>query len=86
MSGNTLTRLLEWNDSWDKKLSEYIIAEDYPKVVGNHFKVGLGLLTTMKNTIKNHPEVKSQLKEKFEFLKSKLIVINEARKSIDTLK
>jgi len=86
MSGNTLTRLLEWYDSWNKKLSEYIIAENYSKIVDIHFKTGLGLLASMRGAMKNHPDLTNELKGRFGVLRSKLIVINDVRKSIDTLK
>jgi hypothetical protein len=86
MGEQTFNRLLEWYDTWNKKLSESVVAEDYCKVVTTQFKTGLGLLTSMKTVMRNHPEYKPQLKEKFETVKSKLIVINNVRKSIDTIK
>lgn len=86
MGEQTFNRLLEWYDTWNKKLSDLVAAEDYGKIVDLHFKTGLGLLNAMRNVMKNHPEHKEELKEKFETVKSKLIVINNARKSIDTIK
>ena len=86
MGDQTFTRLLEWYNTWNKKLSDLVAAEDYSKIIDLHFKTGLGLLNAMRNVMKNHPEHKEELKEKFEVIKSKLIVINNARKSIDTIK
>lgn len=86
MGEQTFNRLLTWYDTWNRKLGEFVVAEDYCKIVDSHFKTGLGLLNSMKNIMKNHPEHKEELKDKFETLKSKLIVINNTRKSIDTLK
>jgi hypothetical protein len=86
MGQDTLGRLLQWYDTWTSKLAEYVAANDYSKIIDIHFKNGIGLLSSIKNTIKNNPELESELKEKFEILKSQLIVINNSRKLIDTLK
>ena len=86
MGDQTFTRLLEWYNTWNKKLSDLVAAEDYSKIIDLHFKTGLGLLNAMRNVMKNHPEYRNELREKFEVIKSKLIVINNARKSIDTIK
>lgn len=82
----TLTRILEWHNSWENKLKTYLENEDYSKIIDIHFKGGAMLLSTMAKFLKTHPDSISQLKEKINLLRDKLILIQDARKSIDTLK
>lgn len=86
MGDQTLTRLLSWYDTWNKKLGEYIIAEDFAKIIDSHFKSGLALFSSIKRVMKTSPETKEVLTEKLETLRSKLLTINKSRKSIESLK
>jgi len=85
MSEETLTKLLNWYDRWNNKLSELVINQNYAEIIDSHFKVGLGLLSSMKSRMKD-PDNKKLLTEKFEILRSKLVIINNARKSFDAMK
>lgn len=82
---NTLIKLLRWYDSWENKLNEYVTNKDYAKIIDIHFKTGLGLFSAMKKILKSHPEYKQELKEKYELLHNKLIIINNARKTFDNI-
>lgn len=81
---NNLTRILEWYETWNNKVTNLIVEGEYDKVIGVQFKVGMGLLNAMKVYLKTQKN--TDIKEKFETLKNKLIVINNSRKLIDTLK
>jgi hypothetical protein len=86
MSENSIARLLEWYKSWDSKLTQSITDGDYAKVIDTHFKNGVYLLSALKNAAKNSSELRETLKEEIEIVRTKVIVIYEARKSIDTIK
>lgn len=83
---NSIVRLLEWYQSWDTKISQSIAEGDYAKVIDTHFKNGLYLLSAMKSISKSSPQVKNSLKEEIEIVRSKLIIINNARGLIDSMK
>lgn len=87
MGENTdnVTGLLEWYDTWNKNLDEYIEAEDYAKIIDIHFQKGLRILSAMKNHLKENKDVEFSFKDKFEILRSKLITINSSRKYISGL-
>lgn len=86
MGEDTLIKLLRWYETWNSKLTEYITAQKYAEIIDSHFRNGVGLLSSMKSIMKHRPEHKEELKEKFEILRSKLVTIHNARKSIDTMK
>jgi hypothetical protein len=86
MSENSIARLLEWYKSWDKKLTQSITDGDYAKVVDVHFKNGVYLLSALKNAAKNSSELKNILKDEIEMVRTKIIVIYNVRKSIDSIK
>lgn len=86
MAENSIARLLEWYKSWDSKLAQSIADGDYAKIMDSHFKNGLYLLSAMKNVSKSSPDIKETLKEETEIVKTKLIIINNARKLIDSMK
>lgn len=81
---NNLTKILEWYEAWNNKITNLIVNGEYDKVISIQFKVGVTLLNAMKVYLKTQKN--TELKEKFETLKNKLIVINNSRKLIDTLK
>ena len=85
MGEDTLIKLLRWYDNWTSKLDGYIASQKYAEIIDSHFKVGVGLLTSMKSMLKQNPGNK-ELRDKFETLRSKLITIHNARKSFDTMK
>lgn len=85
MSENAIARLLEWCKSWNGKLSQSISEGDYAKVIDTHFKTGVYLLSALKNASKS-PELKNILKEELSMVRSKLITIQNARKSFDSMK
>jgi len=39
MSEETLTKLLNWYDRWNNKLSELVINQKYAEIIDSHFKV-----------------------------------------------
>lgn len=86
MSEISTTRLLDWYKTWNEKLSQSIAKGEYAKVIDIHFKNGIFLLTALKNAIKNNPELKEILKEEIDMVRSKMIIIQNARKSFDSLK
>jgi len=86
MGEDTLVKLLNWYESWTNKTTSYVAEQKYAEIIGTHFKVGLGLFSAMKSMLKHHPEYREQLSSKFETLRSKLLTIQDARKSFDKLK
>jgi len=82
----TLSRILEWYDSWETKLNAYLSTGDYAKIIDIHFRSGIFLFTTMKKFIKTNPKNETQLIEKFDLLRDKLIILRDSRKLIDSLK
>ena len=86
VSKDKLSRLLDWYDSWDDKLSQYITNQEYSKIIDIHFKVGVGLYSAMKSVIKLNPTSTDLLDEKINTLREKLVTISNVIKSIDNLK
>jgi len=85
MSENAIARLLGWYKTWNDKLSQSISDGDYTKVMDVHFKTGLYLLSALKNASKS-PELRETLKEELETVRSKMIVLNNVKKTIDSIK
>ena len=81
MGESNLDKILHWYESWNDRLNDYVSEKNYTKIIDSHFKIGIGLLTSMKTVSNENPE----LKEKIDVLKNKLITINEIRKMIDNL-
>ena len=86
MSKDKLTRLLDWYDDWNDKLNQYIMNQEHSKIVDTHFKVGVGLYSALKSVIKIDSTSADLLTDKMNTLRNKLVVINKAIKSIDSLK
>jgi len=86
MSENAIARLLQWYKLWNDKLSQSISEGDYAKVIDTHFKTGVYLLSALKNATKNSSQMKETLKEELEVVRSKMIIIQNARKSFDSMK
>ena len=85
MSESAVARLLEWCRSWNDKLSQSIKDGDYAKVIDTHFKTGVYLLSALKNASKS-PELRTILSEDLEMVRTKMIIIQNARKSFDSMK
>jgi hypothetical protein len=85
MSESAVARLLEWYRTWNDKLSQSITEGDYAKVIDTHFRTGVYLLSALKNASKS-PELKSILKEELDRVRTKMIIIQNARKSFDSMK
>jgi hypothetical protein len=85
MSESAVARLLEWYRTWTDKLSQSITEGDYAKVIDTHFRTGVYLLSALKNASKS-PELKSILKEELDMVRTKMIIIQNARKSFDSMK
>lgn len=86
MSKNTIARLLQWYKLWNDKLSQSISEGDYAKVIDTHFKTGVYLLSALKNATKSSNQMRETLKEELEVVRSKMIIIQNARKSFDSMK
>lgn len=86
MSENTIARLLQWYKLWNDKLSQSISEGDYAKVIDTHFKTGVYLLSALKNATKSSNQMRETLKEELEVVRSKMIIIQNARKSFDSMK
>ena len=86
MSENAIARLLQWYKLWNDKLSQSISEGDYAKVIDTHFKTGVYLLSALKNAAKSSNQMKETLKEELEVVRSKMIIIQNARKSFDSMK
>jgi hypothetical protein len=85
MGENAVARLLEWYRTWNDKLSQSIAEGDYAKVIDTHFRTGVYLLSALKNASKS-PELKQTLKEELDMVRTKMIIIQNARKSFDSMK
>lgn len=85
MSENAVARLLEWCRTWNDKLSQSIEEGNYAKVIDTHFRTGVYLLSALKNASKS-PELKQTLKEELDMVRTKMIIIQNARKSFDSMK
>jgi sulfur relay (sulfurtransferase) DsrC/TusE family protein len=85
MSENAIARLLEWYRNWNDKLSQSISEGDYAKIIDTHFKTGVYLLSALKNASKS-PELREVVKEELDMVRTKMIIIQKARKSFDSMK
>lgn len=86
MSEISIARLLEWYKTWNDKLDQSIKDGDYTKVMNTHLKNGFYLLSALKNAIKDNPDYKEKLTEELDLVRSKMIMLNNARKLIDGIK
>lgn len=86
MGEMSMTQLLEWYETWNDKLNQSVEDGDYTMVMNTHLKSGFYLLSTLKNTIKNNPDYKEKLEEELYLVRSKMIMINNARKLIDGMR